>query len=302
MSSNESEIRGSVRAAGGRGGATARERSRRRKTIYVVAIIALMFGLLELSRPATRRTKNEKTKPGVAQTVTDHPGGVLAQYREKNGLSQTELGEIDPTSETVRLATLGMRGVGSSLLWLTATQEQMKKDWTQLRATLIEISKLQPHSIAVWRYQAWNLSYNVSVSFDDYHDKFYWVIEGLNFMLDGIDHNDKEPRLYWDMAWFISNKIGRADEAKYYRRLFAGKKDVSATPPSITAASSAANETPRAKTRPIMSRTSANASPRPAVFRPAATCATIGTWARPGSWPRRARSIRLAIRSAAWPR
>ena len=122
-----------------------------------------------------------------------------------------------------------MRGVGSTLLWWTATQFQMKKDWTQLRATLDQISKLQPHSIAVWRIQAWNLSYNVSVSFDDYHDKFFWVIEGLNYMLEGVRLNDKEPRLYWDMGWFISNKIGRADEAKYYRRLFAGKKDTSET-------------------------------------------------------------------------
>jgi hypothetical protein len=105
----------------------------------------------------------------------------------------------------------------------------MKKDWTQLRATLDQITKLQPHSISVWRYQAWNLSYNVSVAFDDYHDKFFWVIEGLNYMLDGVRLNDKEPRLYWDMGWFISNKIGRADEAKYYRRLFAGKKDTSET-------------------------------------------------------------------------
>ncbi len=100
----------------------------------------------------------------------------------------------------------------------------MKKDWTRLRATLDQISKLQPHSILVWRYQAWNLSYNVSVAFDDYHDKFYWVIEGLNYMLDGIHVNDKEPRLYWDMAWFISNKIGRDDAAKYYRRLFSGER------------------------------------------------------------------------------
>ncbi len=155
------------------------------------------------------------------------PGGVLAQYRDKNGLSQTELGEVDPMSVTVVLGTLGMRGVGSTLLWTAANEQQMKKDWTSLRATLDLISKFQPHSIEVWRFQAWNLSYNVSVAFDDYHDKFYWVIEGLNFMLDGIHLNEKVPRLYWDMGWFISNKIGRADEAKYYRRLFAGKKDIS---------------------------------------------------------------------------
>ena len=62
------------------------------------------------------------------------------------------------------------------------------------------------------------------MAFDDYHDKFYWVIEGLNYMLDGVRANDKEPRLYWDMGWFISNKIGRDDAAKYYRRLFSGER------------------------------------------------------------------------------
>ncbi len=193
---------------------SARDRSRRRKWIYGVLIILLIVALFVLSRPATLGTS----------TVKGQPGGVLASYRDQHGLSQTELGQIDPTSETIRLATLGMRGIAGATLWWKATQFQMKKDWTRLRATLDQISKLQPHSIQVWRYQAWNLSYNVSVAFDDYHDKFYWVIEGLNFMLNGLAANDKEPRLYWDMGWFISNKIGRDDAAKYYRQLFSGER------------------------------------------------------------------------------
>ncbi|MGA2255156.1 MAG: hypothetical protein ABSG53_10880 [Thermoguttaceae bacterium] len=193
---------------------SARDRSRRRKWIYGLSMIVLIVVLFVLSRPATLGTK----------TVQGQPGGVLAHYRDEHGLSQTELGQIDPTSETIRLATLGMRGFASTTLGLKAIQFQMKKDWTRLRATLDQSIKLQPHSIYVWRYQAWNLSYNVSVSFDDYHDKFYWVIEGLNYMLDGVRMNDREPRLCWDMGWFISNKIGRDDAAKYYRRLFTGER------------------------------------------------------------------------------
>ena len=157
-------------------GAGARGRSRRRKWIYGVLIIALIVGLFALSMPATLGTKE----------LRGQPGGVLAQYRDTHRLSQTELGQIDPTSETIRLATLGMRGVAGTTLWWKANQFQMKKDWTSLRAALDQISKLQPHSILVWRYQAWNLSYNVSVAFDDYHDKFYWVIQGLNHLLEGV--------------------------------------------------------------------------------------------------------------------
>ena len=65
-----------------------------RKIIYAVAIAALLLPLSWLSQPAT----------------TQSDGGVLAQMREEHHLSQADLGEIDPTSETIKLATLGMRG------------------------------------------------------------------------------------------------------------------------------------------------------------------------------------------------
>ena len=39
-------------------------------------------------------------------------------------------------------------------------------------------------------------------------------------MKQGIEYNKNEPRLLWETGWTISQKIGRADEHKYYRRLF----------------------------------------------------------------------------------
>ena len=98
--------------------------------------------------------------------------------------------------------------------------------------------------------------------------------------------NDKEPRLCWDMAWFISNKIGRDDS------------------PSITAACSAASGASTARTLPITSRSTASgptSGRRASVFRRAAgRPPTTGRWARHGSSPRRARSTRRATRCAAW--
>jgi hypothetical protein len=72
----------------------------------------------------------------------------------------------------------------------------------------------------VWKHQAWNLSYNVSVEFDDYRDRYAWVMRGIDFLIDGTKWNEMEPRLYSDVGWFISQKIGRADEHKQFRRLF----------------------------------------------------------------------------------
>ena len=181
-----------------------------RKIIYLVAIAVLLMPLFWLSQPATNAVKG----------VQGSPGGKLAQLRDQYHLSQAQLGQIDPTSVTIKLATLGMRGVAANILWEKANDYKMKKDWTNLGATLNQITKVQPNFINVWSNQAWNLSYNVSVEFDDYRQRYRWVIKGIDFLKEGIRYNERQPRLLWDLGWMISQKIGKADESKQFRKLF----------------------------------------------------------------------------------
>lgn len=183
------------------------QRSFARKIVYLIIIAVLLLPIYWLSRPATGGAKPS-------------PGGLLARLRSEHGLSQTQLGEIDPTSETLRLASLGLRGVAANLLWHKVNTYRMKKDWTNLSATLEQLIKLEPHFVTVWRYQAWNLSYNVSAEFDDYRKRYEWVIRGIDFLKKGIRYNEREPQLVWDLGWFIAQKIGRADESEQFRRLF----------------------------------------------------------------------------------
>jgi hypothetical protein len=186
-----------------------RERSFWWKIAYLVAIVVLLIPLFWLGHPAT--SDSDKAS-----------GGVLAQLRAdpEYGLSQRHLGQIDATSETVKLATLGLRGVAANLLWGKAHLYKMKKDWTNLEATVQQITKLQPNFISVWIFQGWNLSYNVSAEFDGYRDRYHYVIKGIDFLEGGIEYNDREPRLPWEVGWMVSQKIGRADESKQFRRLF----------------------------------------------------------------------------------
>jgi len=87
------------------------------------------------------------------------------------------------------------------------------------------MTKLQPNFYSVWDFQAHNLSYNISVEFDDYHDRYAWVMKGIEFLRQGISYNTREPRLLGRMGWFLGNKIGRADERVQYRRLFKADDD-----------------------------------------------------------------------------
>ncbi len=190
-----------------------RKRSFWRKIIYLVAI-AVLLGLLSwLGRPSTTDTPRAKGSRG----------GILAQIRDdpKNPLSQTQLlGQIDPTSETIKLATLGMRGIAANILWTKANTYKMKKDFINMAAAVKQLAKLQPNFISVWIFQAWNFSYNVSVEFDDFRDRYRWVIQGINFLKEGMKYNGREPRLQWEAGWYLSQKIGRSDERKQFRRLF----------------------------------------------------------------------------------
>jgi hypothetical protein len=189
-------------------------RSFYRKIAYFIAIAVLLVPLSALSMPSS-----------AGDSGQENPGGKLARLRKANGLSQANLGEIDPASETMKLATLGFRGIATNVLWHYAKEYKKHEDWTNLSTTLEQLTKLQPNFISVWQFQAWNLSYNVSVEFDDYHDRYAWVVKGINFLKQGEQYNRNEPQLLHDIGWFISQKIGMADEKKQFRRLFKDDDD-----------------------------------------------------------------------------
>jgi hypothetical protein len=192
-----------------------RKRSFERKIVYLLVILGLLFPLVWLGQPPTIDVGD----------VKGSDGGLLAQLRKEYQFSEAALGDIDPASETMKLATLGLRGVAVNLLWEKSNTYKMKKDWAHLAATLEQIIHLEPHFTKVWTFQAWNLSYNVSMEFDDYRERYRWVIKGIEFLKNGIRYNRKDALLYKDMGWFISQKIGRADEWVQFRRLFKADDD-----------------------------------------------------------------------------
>lgn len=102
--------------------------------LALVGIAVLLVPLSALSQPADSASK----------------GGKLAKLREQFGLSQANLGEVDPTSEAMRLATLGLKNVAVTLLWDRANHYKKVEDWTNLSAVLEQMTKLQPNFYSVW--------------------------------------------------------------------------------------------------------------------------------------------------------
>ena len=72
---------------------------------------------------------------GAKQMDTNEPA-----YGQASG--KDRLGEIDPAGETIKLATLGLRGVAANILWDRANEAKKTEDWTGFKAVLDQLSKL----------------------------------------------------------------------------------------------------------------------------------------------------------------
>ncbi|MCL2349706.1 MAG: hypothetical protein FWC50_15755, partial [Planctomycetaceae bacterium] len=182
------------------------------KIIYFVVIIVLLIPLFLLGKPAAVKRGQEGE--------TSLTGGYLAELRIKEDIIDAQLGKIDPGSSTIKLATFGMRGVALAMLWHQLIEDQKKFDWNNVIVLSNQVTALEPRFISTWQFLAWNAAYNGSVAFDDYRERYRWVIRGFEFLTRGTEYNSKAPLLYSDAGWTISQKIGIADEKEQYRRLF----------------------------------------------------------------------------------
>ncbi len=187
--------------------------SLRRKLFYIVGMVALLIPLFLLGQPPAQPS-------GSGNRDSSGQGGTLAQLRDRYDIGQSSLGQLDPASETMRLASLGLRGVAATILWQYADRFKEEKYWDLLSATLNQLSLLQPHFVSVWESQAHNLAYNVSAEFDDYRERYAWVKKGIDFLVRGTQFNRRQPLLQWHLGKYITLKLGRSDEKRQFRELF----------------------------------------------------------------------------------
>jgi len=181
------------------------------KLIYLSILLALLVPLWWLGAP--------RTVGGTEGALVENPGGVLARELARAELSIANLGRIDPTSSAMKLGTFGMRGVAIALLWHEAQEFKKRKDWNNFIATGEQITRLEPHFTSVWEFLGWELAYNASAEFDDYRERYRWVIHGFDWLVRGTEVNEISPILRHKAGWTISQRIGIADERIQYRRL-----------------------------------------------------------------------------------
>lgn len=152
----------------------------------------------------------------IASTVTQR-----SLNRDRDALGLTRVAPLENAPPLLAFTTValgGFRGIIANMLWIRANDLQEEDKFFEMAQLADWITKLEPHFAAVWVYQAWNMSYNISVKFKDYPDRWRWVQRGITLLRDeGLKYNPNETLIYRELAWHFQHKMGaNLDDANMY--------------------------------------------------------------------------------------
>lgn len=137
--------------------------------------------------------------------------------------------ELPPKYAWVSAAGGTFRGVAADLLWMRAEGLKEQGKYYELHQLAKWICTLQPRFAGVWAFQAWNMSYNISVSTHTARERWQWVYNGVRLLRDeGIPNNERAVTLYHELARIFWHKMGdRLDDFHLsYKRVWATTMEV----------------------------------------------------------------------------
>ncbi len=134
----------------------------------------------------------------------------LTAERTRLKLTRVEADQsMPPAMAFTAVALGGFRGLISNALWMRLNDLQLDEKYFEMVQLSDWITKMQPHFVAVWVHQAWNLSYNISVKFPDPNDRWFWVNRGIELLRDeALKYNPSETLIYRELAWHFQHKMG----------------------------------------------------------------------------------------------
>jgi hypothetical protein len=158
--------------------------------------------------------------------ASSHQQLKLDKMRNELGINDTN--DIKDKSPGVVFTTIALgsfRGFIANLLFLRSNRLQEERRYYEVHQLAKWIRNLQPRYTKAIAFMAWNMSYNISVTFDTPQERWVWVDKGIDLYLDAIKNHSGDPELYWEFGWLFQHKMGmNLDDAnRYYKRQWALK-------------------------------------------------------------------------------
>lgn len=140
------------------------------------------------------------------------------------------LTDIDPLENAPPLVAFtsvalgGFRGLVGDWLWLRSSKMQDEGKYFEMVQLAKWIVKLQPRFTGSHAFLAWNMAYNISVTFTSFEDRWRWVKRGIELIRDeALEFNPGDPELFRQLGWIYQHKMGKDldDANRFYKTEFA---------------------------------------------------------------------------------
>ncbi len=143
--------------------------------------------------------------------------GPVDESRGEYGLAPGELLKSTSPGQVV-LSSLGaFRGIAVDLLWLRAVRMQNESRFHEIDLLCRLILDMQPHFAQVWRFQAWNLSYNIAAECDSAEGRWRWISSGVELLHRGIEKNSRSFALYAELGWTYYHRLSAKSGDPFWR-------------------------------------------------------------------------------------
>lgn len=145
----------------------------------------------------------------------------MNDIRVSEQLTDTEpLKNAPPIVAFTTVALGGFRGLVADWLWLRSNRMQERGNYFELVQLASWIVKLQPRFTGAHAFLAWNMSYNISVTFSSFEDRWRWVRRGIELLRDeALLYNPGDPKLFRELGWIYQHKMGKDldDANRHYK-------------------------------------------------------------------------------------
>jgi len=151
--------------------------------------------------------------------------GRMNAIRFNEKLTDTDpLENAPPAVAFTSVALGGFRGLVADYLWLRSTKMQEQGNYFEMVQLADWLVKLQPRYTTSHAFLAWNMAYNISVTFTGFEDRWRWVKRGIELIRDeALEYNPGDPELFRQLGWIYQHKLGKDldDANRFYKTEFA---------------------------------------------------------------------------------
>lgn len=141
--------------------------------------------------------------------MTFYTGSNLEQrYHRKNADVVLNLESMPPWIAFSSVALGGFKSLLVNVLWIRIFDLQENDRYFELLQMSKWLTDLQPDMTNTWKFQVWNISYNVLARFTTPKERYRWIIQGIKLLRDkAIVYNPKNVELYTELGLLYELKM-----------------------------------------------------------------------------------------------